>query len=763
MRLKLSDWLSIRWGTEQCMDVITQLLSIPHEEIGKCLDPAAFYLEFPEDDPSFGELKQERLGDAFDPEYKPVQVLDSEADDVFVIGLMLYRLLTGRQPELGMARFLMVKVHDKQRVPLLHVPQSSLNPLVEQMTDLNPETRITRRDALKQVAELWKGSALISVTEAATGAVLDTIEVPLTGSTTRWRSPYRMHYGDMLLVPCDCTEIKIPMRVCTKSYPLLVAAQREAPPSCFGQMLQKPGFALDIGAESLRLICLGGKACREDTLIVPTVMALRSRGDFVFGDEAKELIADGKAGRVSCTSTDEQQEEHVLAADGSSVQITAGEAAEALLGYLHREAVRMGMPAQEMITVTCPAGWDTVRRTFWLHAAQNADFRTVAVYAPLAVLLCHSLYETVRGNVMIVDAGSDSIDVCVLKCGHGCSPEKVAELADAVRQSFSAPGGAEMTELLVRDMLHTVDLKHGLSLYSCEASGMNAVQFAHDREMIREAAERIKRTLSFKLQAEAELMIHDGSANPLKVSFCYTRSELSALLESVSQGLRQALQQARAASGVPREQIGTVVLTGGASLSPIVREAVARFFNKTECRVVYRDQGYTALRGAAFFTTLCGVDVKSEVVSDLLYDLGIITADSIRQLPEFRVLLPAGTAVPDDAECTFMLTVSEADLDRNENCQLRVYSRPVGMEHVRNTLDPEGDCIRIMGKLTFPLPDDFRLMEDKLEIHLVYQPDETIAAEARICRKKKFNLFGMAKNSKDSEGFSPAKYVPVTT
>ena len=763
MKLKLSDWLSIRWGTEQCMDVIAQLLSIPHEEIGKCLDPAAFLLDFPEDDPTFGDLIQERTGEEFDPEYKPVQVLDSEADDIFVIGLMLYRLLTGRQPELGMARFLMVKVHDDQKVPLLHVPQSSLNPLVEQMTDLNPATRISRRDALKILTELWKGNALISVTEASTGVVLDSIEVPLTGTTTCWRSPYRLHYGDMLLVPSDRTDIMMPLRICTKSYPLLVEAQREAPPACFSQMLKKPGFALDFGADSLRMIRLGGAENREDMLIVPTVMALRSQGEFVFGNEAKTLITEGKAGRISCADVT-KSEMHVLAADGTSVQISPQEAAEALLGCLYQKAQMKGMPAQEMITVTCPAGWDTVRRKFWLHAAQNAGFRTVGVYAPLAVLLCHSLYETVRGNVMIVDAGTDSVDICILKCGHGCSPEKVSELAGAVRQSFSAPGGAEMTELLVRDMLHKVDLQHGLSLYSFEESGMNAAQFDHDREVIREAAERIKRTLSFKEQAETELMIHDGSANLLQVSFRYTRSELTALLESVSQSLRQSMQQARAASGVSREQIGTVILTGGASLSPIVREAVGRFFTKTECRIVYRDQAYTALRGAAFFTTICGVDVPSEVVSDLLYDLGIITADSIRQLPEFRVLLPAGTAVPDEAECTFKLTISEADLDRDENCQLRIYSRPAGMEHVRNTLDPEGGCIRILGSLTFPLPDDFRLMEDKLEIHLVYQPDETIAAEARICRKKKFNLFGSAKSSrKDSDGFAPAKYVPLIT
>jgi hypothetical protein len=54
-------------------------------------------------------------------------------------------------------------------------------------------------------------------------------------------------------------------------------------------------------------------------------------------------------------------------------------------------------------------------------------------------------------------------------------------------------------------------------------------------------------------------------------------------------------------------------------------------------------------------------------------------------------------------------------------------------------------------------------MEDKLEIRLCYQPDETVTAEARVCRKKRFALFGNNKNSrKDSEKFTPAEYIAVT-
>ena len=760
MKLKLSDWLSIRWGTDQCIDVIAQLLQLPHQEIGRCLNPDAFYLEFPDDDPSFGELKQDYAADDFAPGFKPVNPQGTEADDVFLIGVMLYRLLTGRLPELGMAQFLMVKVHDQQQVPLLHLPNSVMDPLIARMTDLNPATRISRKEALDQLAGIWKGSAEIRIIEADTGAELECIEVPLKLSETVWQCAFRLQYADQTFVPETNTVMHLPFRVRKVSYPVRVLAQCEPLPVCNGLRLR--GFGLDVGTERFRLIRLSDDGRRERLRSIPPIAAFRTREEMVFGEEAQNLEADGRAETVSCTVAYANLNKPVqlLAADGASVQITPRAVAEALMEHMFWQAQKMGMLASEPITLTMPAGWDAALRGFWSHAAQRAGFQSLCITAPAAALLCQSMYGNASGNVMVIDAGASSVDVSIFACGESFRPQDLT--AAAMRQCFSAPGGAEMTELLVRDMLQTLNLHHGLSLYRREDSALNAAQFDHDRALIHKAAEQMKRKLSFAEQADVTLSLHDGSASPKEISFRYTKPQLISLLESVSRSVRQAMQQACADKGQAREMLSMVLVTGGASLCPALRHTVDGFFQKTDCRIVYSDHERAIVRGTAFYTAICGNTASQASTLDALpYDLGIITADNVQQLPVFQVLIKAGTPIWENAFHSLKLTVTEADLNENGACQLRLYTRQHGMEHVRSTLDPEGACIKILGMLLIPLPKGFHLKKDRLEVQITVCPDESIKAQAKLVTSKKPGLFSNKKLGKDNGTF-PVEYVALS-
>ena len=751
MKLKLSDWLCVRWDMEQIADVIAQLLTCPREAYGGFLNPDVFVIEYPDDDEEsrFGEVRIKRRADGFAEGLAPVKVLHTEADDVFVAGLMLYRLLTGMNPDTSAAQFLLVQAHDEQRVPLLQVPDSTLNNLVGGMTDLNPVTRITREDVLNRFAALWQGSAIIRIMEEETLTELERIRIPLQHGINYWQPAAHLRYGEQVFQPKSGKAWSIPYRLRPVEYVCPVTAQHFPMPDVSRLHFQQweTCYALDLGHTTIRTARMTPGKKPEGLPPMPAVIAFRDRALPVFGKAALELAETTPAELVWCIPAGHEPPVNrtVLAANGTSLQITPQMTASLMIRHIIEAAQELGFEENSPAVITMSAGHPAAVRNLWRQAAYEVGYQANILAAQTAILLYERLYEPVTGHVMVIDAGSGSTDVCVFDCGNGLTPQEIAGIEALWTHSYAAPGGSEMTDCIVSHMLQTVNLHHGLSLYQQKESGLGAEQFAVNRTRIQKAAEQIKRTLSFTEKADSRIELHNSAGTVVRVHFRYTRQQLFTLLEPVCRLLRQAMQQACMDSGINSELVQTVLVTGGCSLTPALRQTIQSFIQNPDCQVKYLDHKNAVIRGAVFCAALCEHDTGEDgiTLTELPYDLGTLVADPVKGIPVFQTLIRAGTPMPNgNARCKKEYEVNFEDLNAQGKFQIRLYSRPRGMKHIQSTLDPEGNRIKILGIMQFDLPEEFKTGEDKLLLRIKIHEDETITATAEHLRSRT-SLFGL--------------------
>ncbi len=770
MKLKLADWLCICGDTLQIADVIAQLLAFPRQSYAGYLNPDVFVLDFPddEDDLRFGTLRIVKTPQGFSEEYSPVKPRFDETDDIFVTGLMLYRLLAGRVADLTAAQFLLINARGDQRVPLLRVPDSSFSDLVGEMTDLNPNTRITREGVLDRLAALYPGTAVVRIIVEESQTELERIRLTLSHGNTLWQPAAHLRYSGLVFQPRSARPLSIPYRVLPQEYICPVAPQLFPMPNITGLHLQQwePCFALDIGHSVIRLSRLIPGKKPELLPPVPTVMAFETADYPVFGKDALELAAKGETELIDCLHMPGRElppPRTIKAANGEPLRISQQKIVKLTMKHILSDFQELGYEENSPAVLTMSSGHTASVRSLWLRAAHEAGFRAVLTASPAPVLLYERLYENMIGNVLVVDSGSGSTDVCVLPCGGGLTPAQIAEHGNIWNHCYPAPGGSEMTEVLVNNILQKLNLQHGLALYRQEDTGLTPAQYASVRRRIWVAAEQIKRSLSFTEQSDVTLEIYQTDGTPMRVIIRYSRQQLLNLLEPLSRKIRQALQQACTDRNITPDLIQTVLITGSASISPMVRQTLDTFLSESHCNKVYLDHAGAVIRGASFFAALCEREEENAelTLGEMPYDLGIITADPVRALPLFRTILKAGTPMPaGKVQCDYECEVTLSDLDDQGNIHLRLYSRPKGMEHIQSTLEPEGGRIRYMGAVELPLPPHFKLDEDHLRLHLTVALDDSINVLADHLVPKN-RLFSKKGTMSTAERALEAEFHPV--
>ena len=288
--------------------------------------------------------------------------------------------------------------------------------------------------------------------------------------------------------------------------------------------------------------------------------------------------------------------------------------AEQRLGKRFRDAV-----------VSVPANYSDGQRQSIKDSAEIAGFNVLRlINEPTAAALAYGIREDRDRRVLVYDFGGGTFDVTILTVSSGF---------------FDVDASAGEHKLGGDDIDARIE-EHVADKLS-EQFGINPDKDLALRSTLREASEEAKIALS---SAESTLInIPFVAENKPPFSMELTRTELNSMISDLIQRTKKPIEQALNDASIEKNEIDDILLVGGTTLIPAVREFVIQYFEKEPLKGdTYEAVALgTAIAGTEFVKIKSGVANNIEISDVISSSLGVVTSDErISRILERNTKIP---------------------------------------------------------------------------------------------------------------------------
>jgi molecular chaperone DnaK len=275
--------------------------------------------------------------------------------------------------------------------------------------------------------------------------------------------------------------------------------------------------------------------------------------------------------------------------------------------------------------ITVPAYFNDSQRQATRDAGRIAGLEVLRILnEPTAAALAYGLDEQESKKILVFDLGGGTFDVSILEVGDGVFEVKATS-------GDTQLGGNDFDKRIV-DWLANQFL---------EQEGVELRQDRQALQRLTEAAEKAKIELSGVSVTDINLpFIIATEDGPKHIETRLSRAQFEELCGDLISRLRRPLKRALSDAGLSPVQLDEVVLVGGGTRMPVVKDLVRSFIDREPNQNVNPDEVVAV--GAAIQAGILGGEVKDVLLLDVTpLSLGLETIGGV-----MKKLIPRNTTIP---------------------------------------------------------------------------------------------------------------------
>ena len=297
-----------------------------------------------------------------------------------------------------------------------------------------------------------------------------------------------------------------------------------------------------------------------------------------------------------------------------------------ILGYMKDFAEKKIGEKITKAVITVPAYFNDAERKATKNAGKIAGLEVERIInEPTAAALAYGINDKDKEEkILVYDLGGGTFDVSILELADGTF-EVLATSGD------NRLGGDDFDEVIMEHLLK-------------EFKSVNGFDLSKDKmamQRIKEASEKAKKDLSGIIEATISLpFISAGDSGPIHFETKLTRSKFESLSKSLLEKTLIPVRKALKDSKLNKSEIDEILLVGGSTRIPAVKEMVEKELGKKVNTSINPDE--VVAMGAAIQGGVLSGDVKDVLLLDVTpLTLGIETMGSI-----MTPLIERNTTIP---------------------------------------------------------------------------------------------------------------------